>query len=240
MTTPNIQRWFENDDQAHPHMLREKAGFSPHVGPFSVFIAAMGSNWEPECKEAVEAMAYRVFEEHHDVVLYEQPDLCMEPFDAMGTMRNEAANKARLGGFEYILYLDNDIKPEPEVLLRLLYRNVPVIAPAIHYSTGEDYGLNVVKATRNQGLAMVRSTLVSIVLFRTDVFTPFHGSFWADAIGAHEQFHWEKLEAVTGHRLFLDTDLDVEIVKPPHFPLDYRELDYREDEVAANNGHRPE
>ncbi len=45
-------------------------------------------------------------------------------------------------------------------------------------------------------------------------------TFWEDEIGAHEAYHFSKLYDWTGVMPFLDTDVTVEIVKPPHFPLD--------------------
>ena len=167
------------------------------------------------------AMGQFAFEQGYLVTFYEQPDLCIRPLEGIGTMRNEALRKARREGYEYILYVDNDVKPAKDALVKLLHRCVPVVLPLPRYADGQDHGITASQTEAGRGLAMITSSVISMALFNVRVFASYE-TFWEDFIGAHEQYHFEKLYDQTGIRPFLDTDVQLDIVKPPHFPLDHR------------------
>ena len=210
-------------DTEHKSALIEQriqAGDTTHVSPYSTLIAAMGNYWAPGSLEAVKNMAKATFEQGYEVCLYEEFDRCYRPFDAIGSMRNMAYLRAIREGWEYLLYVDNDVLPEPDVLVRLLHLRVPIITPIVYYADGEAHDLSMPLLERGRGLAMIGSCVLSFVLFRTAVFLPWAtGTFWGNAIGDDEGYHFAKLE-MSGQRPFGDTDVQVLCQNPPHYPLD--------------------
>jgi len=216
------QRWDESANQTRLDTERSELGMPRHVAPFSCMIAAIGNHWEPGCYEAVAAMAQYTFQQGFQVCLYEEHDRCYNPYDALGSMRNMAYQRAISCGYEYLCYVDNDIKPPPDALVRLARRWVPVVAPITTYVDQQAHGLKVPLVQPGQGLAMISSCVLSMLLFQTRVFLPWALTpFWENAIGADEEYHFRRLE-MTGHRLWLDTDVVVEVTKPPSYPLDRR------------------
>lgn len=202
---------------------RERKALLKHVAPGSVLIGAMGNYWQPGCFEAVEAMAQYHADHGFLVGLYFQPDLCFEPYDSLGTMRNTIYRKALMEGWEWLCYVDNDVQPPPDALGRLMNHHLPVVGPRVEYPGGAE--LQTVGASRltpNQGLAMVGSIILSFVLFKTNVFAPFLVTdFWSDAIGAAERYHFDRLAAM-GIPIMVDTNVTVKVTKQPTFPLDRR------------------
>ena len=220
-----LHRAFATEQEKNEHNRRLDRQIYGHCSPNSVFVACMGPNWEQGCREAVEAMVnYAIAEKGANAAICEIPDLCYTWGDAIGTMRNMAYTEAIREGFEWILYLDNDVKPPKDSLVKMLGHDIlAIVASRLRYWDGNDYGMDVAKIAENSGLARVISCPLSFVLFRTAVFVPWYpaGNFWADAIGADEAFHFGKL-ATIGHMPVIDTSVTVEVVKPPHFPLDDR------------------
>lgn len=199
---------------------RIDAKISPHISPGSTLICAIGNYWQPGCLQAVLEMVRYTHDQGYEVALYEERDRCYQPFDAIGSMRNTAYLRAREEGWEFVLYVDNDVRPHQDALVRLLSRWVPIISPKIIYSDGDAHGLDMPKMEEGRGLALVGSVVLSFILFKTAVFAPWwQGDFWGNAIGDDEEVHFRKLAQV-GHRPFVDTDVVVECVNPPHFPLD--------------------
>lgn len=219
-TVYRMERFFNSEQQKLLNDQRLDQRITNHISPYSTLIAAMGSYWQPGCLDSVKAMAKFTWDYGYEVCFYEEPDRCYSPFDAMGSMRNMAYMRAIREGWEYVLYVDNDVLPPPDTLVRLLQRNVPIITPIIVYSDNGDHGLSMPKMEQGKGLAMVGSTVLSCLLIRTSVFFPWAtGGFWGNAIGDDEEYHFTKLEHA-GHRPFVDTDEVVTCVTPPHFPLD--------------------
>jgi len=219
-TGDHVFALFGSEAAAELFDARRRQGFPAHLSPYSTLIAAMGQHWEPGCREAVMSMAQYTWEQGVWCAFYEEADICVQPFDAIGTMRNHAYRRAIEEGYEYLLYVDTDVKPEEDALWRILQRWVPIIAPIPEYP-GPVEGLSIPKLERGRGLAMVTSTVISFVLFRVSVFRPWTGGeFWSNAVGADEKYHFDKLRAATGHQPFIDTDVVVKVVKPPTFPLD--------------------
>lgn len=202
---------------------RINVGLPWHARPGSTLVAAMGSYWRPGCLEAITAMCEMMARSGFEVGLYELPDRCLESHDALGSMRNEAIRAARSQGYEFLCYVDNDVQPPADALVKLLRHFLPVVAPVLHYPTGETFGLvtpDLEKMPRDRGLVMGKNILLSMFLCRVNIFNPFiGGDFWQDAIGADEDYHWAKLYDATGVLPFLDTGVDILVMDPPHFPL---------------------
>ena len=221
MKTPIREvRWFSTEADKDLHEERARSGRGSHVRPYSTLIAAMGQHWHEGCWEAVREMAKYTWERGYDVCLYEEHDRCYNPYDAIGVMRNLAYMRAMAEGWENLLYMDNDVKPGPDVLYQLLQRPVPIISPVIEFWDGEDHGISMPRMVRDKGLVMVTNCVLSFLLFKTSVFLPWATSpFWQDALGADEDYHFKKL-ALVGHRPFVDTDVVVKCMSAPHYPLD--------------------
>lgn len=214
-------RLFHNKAQRLEQLgLRLDAKVSPHISPFSTVVYAMGTYWEPGCLEAVRDMVLFTHAAGYEVGFYEERDRCFQPFDAIGTMRNVAYMRAIEQGWEYLLYIDNDVRPPKDALVRLLQRRVPIISPIVSYADGQAHNLDMPKMERNRGLALCGSTVLSFLLCKTSVFSPWAtGGFWGNAIGDDEEVHFLQW-ATVGHQPFVDTDVEVVCLNAPHFPLD--------------------
>ena len=209
------------DAQENYVKWRVDAGLPPHISPGSVLVAAMGAHWYPGCLEAMKAMAKHTLMAGRFVRFYAEQDRCYEPYDGLGTMRNLAYMRAIQEGFEYILYVDNDVLPEKDALVRLQDRCLPIMSPRIAFPDGLDYNMPQATIPENSGLVMGTSVLLSFLLFKTEVFLPFAlSSFWDNARGADEEFHFRKL-AMLGHHPMVDTSTLVKVQNAPHFPFDH-------------------
>ncbi len=61
-----------------------------------------------------------------------------------------------------------------------------------------------------------------MLVIQTRVFLPWSLiPFWENALGADESIHFSRFE-MAGHRPFVDSDVLVDVVKPPTFPLDHK------------------
>jgi len=213
-------RWFDSESAKELFEFRDSRGMPHHVRPFSTLIASMGNHWHEGCFEAVKAMAEHTYNAGYDVCFYEEHDRCFNPYDSLGTMRNLAYIKAITQGYEYLLYVDNDVMPEPDALVTLLHKFMPILSPRMEYWDGDDHGQGIPRMEKNRGLAMVGSVPLTFLLFQTKVLMPWMSTdFWRDSLGADEGYHFQKLEAF-GHRPFVDTDVTVKVMSPPHYPLD--------------------
>ena len=218
-------RYFDSEHAKKIYEERLNDGRPKHISPNSTLIACMGNHWKGNSYERVKAMADFAWKEGYLVTMYEEHDCCYRPYDALGVMRNSAYAKSILEGFEYILYCDNDVQPKPDALVKLLRDMVPIVSPVITYADGQAHGMTMPLLPRNQGILMVTSCVLSFLLFKTAVFLPFsHIPFWQDAIGADEEYHFRRL-AMLGHYPFVDTNVEVVCLDPPHFPLDDKMLD---------------
>lgn len=228
------ERAFLNSQQAKTlRDQRLESAWPRHISPFSTFVAAMGQHWHPGCKEATLAMCHYTWEHTgYEVLFSEQADRCHQPYDGLGVMRNMAYMRAINEGYEYILYIDNDMQPPEDALVRLLDRGVPVISPIIVFADGLDHGLQMPRMEQGRGLAMVSNVVLSMLLFQTRVFLPWATiPFWQDALGADEEYHFQRLQ-MSGHRPFVDTDVMATCVSAPHYPLD-RAVDRKVEDLEA-------
>ena len=213
------QHWFGSEPDAELYKARQKSRWAGHVAPYSVLVAAMGNHWvqEPvDCQAAVQATAKHHADHGYRVCLYEVQDMCLQPYDALGIMRNKAMFRAIDEGFEYLCYVDNDVEPPPDALYKLVSHQMEVMAPRIEFWNGEDYGLDMPKTQRDVGLGTCVNVVLSMLVFRTAALLPWRSAgFWENPVGADESYHFQKLNKV----LFFDTGMTVKVWRPPHFPL---------------------
>lgn len=190
----------------------------PHLRPNSVLICAMGYHWGPTSWNKVVDMMAHTQRQGTYVAFQEIQDRCMDPYDALGTMRNEAILQAEGEGFDFLLYLDNDVQPNPDALSRLLAWDMPVVAPLV-LEPGTGKQLSGPAMAPNSGLHPAKWAVLSMLLFNVRVFKPFMGHFWSDAIGADEGFHFQRLWTQTGHRPYVDTNTQLVVSGVPLYPL---------------------
>lgn len=187
-----------------------------HQRPFSVLIAAMGNHWRAGSWQKVLDMAQFANDQGFSVAIEELMDRCFQPYDAIGAMRNEAIMKAQQG-YEFLLYVDNDVLPPPDMLVRLLSWDVPIVAPLV-LEPGSGKPLHGPWRRPNSGLQATRWCVLSMLLFKTTVFNATGPEFWNDSIGADEGYHFQKLWHY-GHRPYLDTNQLLEVADIPTYPL---------------------
>jgi hypothetical protein len=187
-----------------------------HQRPFSILVCAMANHWKRGSWQRVMDMVQFTNESGFSCNLEEIMDRCMQPYDALGAMRNEGIMRARQG-YEYLLYVDNDVEPTPDMLVRLLQRQRPIIAPYVQ-EPGSGRPLHGPHRQPYTGVQGVRWAVLSMLLFKTSVFAGFGTEFWNNAIGADEGYHFQKLWD-HGHEPCLDTDQILPIQKPPIYPL---------------------
>ena len=221
-----IYFWPSGGEPEAKHNERKNAEGWGHLSPESVFIAAIGNHWAPGAWNRVVDMFVATKNSGVRAAMFELMDRCHEPYDALGTMRNEALLMAMNQGFEWICYLDNDIWPEPDFLLRLLRWQLPIVAPFVaEPGTGKYLGGPGLEA--NTGVKPAKWTVLSMLLFKTAVFNCTGPMFWHDAIGADEGIHFQKLWHY-GHRLWVDTGVQLQVGRRPIYPLSSRGLPLEE------------
>ena len=200
-----------------------------HIRPHSVLVVAMGSHWLPGCWQKVADMVAFTNKAGVYCGLSELQDRCLTPYDALGTMRNEGLLMGQSEGFDWLCYVDNDIWPNPDALLRLINRDMSVIAPFV-IEAGTGRKLHGPFRDPDTGLQPVKWTVLSMLLFKTSVFNCTGPNFWRDAIGADEGYHFQLLWHY-GHRPWLDTDTAVQDLSRPLYPLASKMLPRAEQEA---------
>lgn len=189
-----------------------------HIRPNSVLVCAMSNHYAPTAWQHIIDMVLYSNEQGIHCGFSEIMDRCFNPYDALGTMRNEAWIDAATEGYEWLCYVDCDIQPEKDALLRLLKWDMPVVVPYI-VELGTGKKLHGPGWEPNTGLRAVRWAVLSMLLMRVSVLKPFRGRFWGDAMGADEGYHFKTLWSETGHRPYLDTTVQVPTARKPTYPL---------------------
>lgn len=188
----------------------------------SVLVACMGNHWTPGAWNRVADMVVATQKAGIDCGLTELQDRCLNPHDSLGTMRNEAIMMTQVEGFEWLLYLDNDVLPEPDMLLRLLKFQLPIIAPFVA-EPGVGRPLHGPPQQANTGIKPIKWCVLSALLMHSNVFHSTGPHFWLDAIGADEGVHFQTLWYY-GHRLWMDTTTLLQVASRPNYPLAARNL----------------
>lgn len=209
---------YNRNDRERELALRRSTESWVHAEPSSVFVAAIGNHWKRGAWAKVMDMIHYTNQYGYMCVLEEIMDRCMNPYDSLGAMRNEAIMRASQG-FEWLCYIDNDVYPEPSDLVELINRGQPVIAPYVmEPSSGKP--LHGPARPLWGGVQPVRWCVLSMLVFRANVFASFtDGEFWNNAIGADEGYHFQKLWARTAHNPWIDTDIVLKVGGDPTYPL---------------------
>jgi hypothetical protein len=187
-----------------------------HASPGSVLVAPIGNHWKGDSWEKVVDMVEFTHASGYNIRLQEIMDRCFNPYDSLGTMRNEA-QLAASQGFEWLLMVDNDVRPEPDMLVTLMSRGHSIIAPYVYEApTGKP--LHGPHTKMKTGVQPVRWCVLSMLLIHTNVFNSAGPNYWANAIGADEGYHFQVLWHY-GHRPWIDTEQILPVAKTPTYPL---------------------
>ena len=196
------------------------------LNPRSCLVAAIGNHWRARSWARVMNMIDFANKQGMRTNLIEIQDRCMTPYDALGTMRNEAILEAQRG-YEFLCTVDTDVLPEPDALYRLINRmENDGRSIAVPYIDEPGTGKVLHGPERPQvvhqkysGAHFIRWAVLSMQVYRVNVFAAFPpGTFWDNAIGSDEGFHFKKMFAV-GHIPIIDTDVIVPVQSAPTYPL---------------------
>ena len=201
-----------------------------HMKPNSVLVAVIGNHWEGGSWEKTTNMVIHTSKAGIHCGFSEMQDRCFQPYDALGTMRNEAIIDALNEGFEWICYVDADILPEPDTLIKLIAWQMPIVAPFVA-EPGTGKPLHGPERKVNTGLQHIKWCVLSMLLIKTSVFNAAGPRFWGDAVGADEGYHFKTL-ARYGHTPMIDTNTQLIVSKPPTYPLTINRMTWDERQEA--------
>lgn len=218
-------RWYRSDLEREHSTKRQGGHRWPHAAPMSVLVASIGNSWKGDSWARVQAMNDFAHRHGIAVTFREFQNRCFEPYDALGTMRNEVFASATGGGYEFCMMIDNDVRPEPDTLYRLLNRDLPFIAPYVEEPadpTTPGSAKRVLHGPHRepyQGIYPVKWHVLTMMLFKTAYIGALGDHFWGDAIGGDEGYHFQRSYAKTGVYPHVDSDIVLEAGGAPLYPL---------------------
>ena len=122
---------FDNQLTAERYFEEELNG-NPHFSPGSVLIAIIGTDFPEGCKEKIKAMYLYAREAGYNVKYIEmQVYHNTFPQASHASTRNHAINSGRIGGTDYICFLDTDVEPTEDMLVKLLAHKSSIITPYV-------------------------------------------------------------------------------------------------------------
>ena len=159
---------------------------------------------------------------------------------ALCNSQNYARKKAIDEGFDYLLFVESDLIPKPDIIESLIARAKPVLGSLYFIGTGgvqypclflKEYKKDVMAmGTRmllreevpdyiNKGLKQVHGLGLGTTLIRRDIFTRF--PFWYDErfINKHSDVYFYMDLDNNGVPVFVDTDIIT-----PHFPSKWEDV----------------
>ena len=197
-----------------------------HRTPQSVLIAPIGNLWEPDCWWHLQDMMLYTAQQGYSVSIQEMLDSNLFSRDAIGMMRWSAAMLARDGGVEWLLMVDNDALLEKDTLVRLLAHDRPVVFPRLHdleQKWPEEVSplSNPPALEAGKGLVPVRWAAMSVMLFNPKIFNVLETMSWWGT-----DYHFGQALNYLGHRIYVDTDTTVNVVRGPsrHGAKEYDEF----------------
>ena len=177
-------------------------------------IAAIGTNWEPGAWQCVIDMMGYAQQQEYNVCFEEVPDPMIGlPYSALENMRDVAVEMAKARGVEWLCMVDNDVLPQPDLLVRLIERDRPIIGPWVIDPQHPEQSIGYPSWPRSNGLRPMRFIPFSFMLFRMSVFNCFAAPF-AGVVTEGTLFlrFWNY-----GHRTVQDTDNALMVAKPPSY-----------------------
>jgi len=182
-----------------------------HLRPESVFVASIGTSWQPHSwNRVIDMIMWANFQGYNVWFQEVQEDHINFPMANTQVMRDSAIIMGRDAGFDKICLIDNDVLPDKEILVRLLEHPFPLIAPFI-WDQGEDHALGIPRYDRGQGLQPMRWVGASFMLFDSKIFNCPDIKF----SGLYQEGQFGQLLEHYGHQFWMDTDLEVQTFTPP-------------------------
>ena len=220
-------RWYRSDQERDHSQKRQSSHRWPHAAPMSVLVASVGNSWKDDSWAKVMDMCEFAHKEGIPVDFREFQNRCFNPYDSLGTMRNEIFTSALSGGYEYVMMVDNDVKPEPDTLYRLLMHDLPLVSPYVEEPLDEKTGrpkrvLHGPFREPYSGAYSVKWNVLTMLLFKVNYAKALGNDFWQDAIGADEGYHFQKSYEKTGVYPQVDSSIVLKAGGAPLYPLTVR------------------
>ncbi len=184
----------------------------PHAHPGSVLVASIGAMYDPGCWQRIvdmvmltQAKGLKCWMEEI-LPMKSEADMLVD----IGSMRDMAALRASNNGFEWVCFVDSDILPEPDALVKLMETGLPIVVPYI-IEPGVGELLGDPKYKKGQGVRPMRWVCASMLLMRTNVFNCPNITFrfnHGDELFFQQLWHF-------GHRPYMHTDVEVKVTRPP-------------------------
>ena len=208
-------RYFEQDQYSWPHS-----------SPGSTTVISVGNRWKQDEDGLCEAMVrdmcihsqkqgYKILFEEHAVWMGNFPNA------AVASTREQGAYTARENGTEYVFFVDNDIKPEENLLTNLLSFNVPMIVPMV-WDTPKNNMIGGPIREKDSGVCNQKWASMSALLIKTSLLD-LPGVKFVDS--DTEGLFFQRF-ARWGHTVHIDTSQVLYTVTPPTRP-DSMDFDQR-------------
>lgn len=182
-----------------------------HLRPDSVFVASIGTSWQPHSwNRVVDMIMWANFKGYNVWFQEVEEDHINFPMANTQVMRDSAIMMGKDAGFDKICLIDNDVLPDKEVLFKLLEHPFPLVSPYI-WDQGEDHALGIPRYERGQGLQPMRWVGASFMLFKASIFNCPDIKF----SGLYQEGQFGQKLAHYGHQFWVDTDVEVQTFTPP-------------------------
>ena len=186
-----------------------------HLCPSSILITPIGNLWEDGCWYRLQDMMLYTARQGYSVSIHEMSDASLFSGDAIGLMRWSASMLARDGGVEWLLMVDNDVMLQPDTLVRLLAHDRPVVFPLLNdleqkWPKEVSPLSNPPDLASGGGLVPVRWAAMSVMLFNAKIFNVLETMAWWGT-----DYHFGQALNNIGHRIYVDTDTRVDVVRGP-------------------------
>lgn len=230
--------WYRGDLERELSQKRQANYKWLHAAPDSVLVCAIGNAWQGESWAKLMDMLQFSHEHGIKITFQELQNRCFEPYDSLGTMRNEAFAMAQNSGHEYLMMVDNDVLPEKDTLFRLLKRDEYLISPYVEEPQQVDQQTGAMLPRRvlhgpvfemYTGVRKVKWNVLSMMLWKTQFIRVLGPTFWENAIGADEGLHSQKMYQAAGLYWQVDTDVVLEVAGTPLYPLTVKKSDKYEE-----------
>ena len=218
-------RWYRSETERLHATKRQGSHRFPHAAPFSVLVGTVGNSWKGDSWGRVMNMCDFAHAQGISITFQEFQDRNFEPYDALGTMRNEIFARAIGGGYEFCLMIDNDVRPQEDTLYRLINRDLPLVSPFIEEpvtSENKQTARRVLHGPFREsymGMYNVSWNVLTMMLWKTNFINALGDQFWGDSIGGDEGYHFQRMYAKTGVYPVVDSDVVLEAGGSPLYPL---------------------
>lgn len=194
---------------------RSERRFSDHIRPDSIFLAPIGTMWQPGAWQKVVDVFEYMNDNGYACWMDEMMDtLGSLPHAAVPFMMNRAVVQARNFGMEYVCLVNNDCLPEPDILVKLLRLGTPITIPYMHdYDNG--YPLMGPVYKQDSGAHWLQWCVYSFMLFRVNSLACLGAAPFTNCI--NEGDFWDQLW-MYGHRAVVDTNTELKLASYPTRP----------------------